>query len=90
MLGLMSGVPAQSAHFDGSSGPKGPNELTFAFGVSPALAVLENGANAAALAGLVRPIAGENDYIICLGAGNITQWAYALPGELAALDQQGA
>ena len=21
----------------------------------------------------------------CLGAGNITQWAYALPGELAAL-----
>ena len=46
--------------------------------------------NAAALAGLVRPIAGENDYIICLGAGNITQWAYALPGELAALDQQGA
>ena len=50
MLGLMSGVPAQSAHFDGASGPKGPNELTFAYGVSPALAVLENGANAAALA----------------------------------------
>ena len=50
MLGIMSGVPAQSAHFDGASGPKGPNELTFAFGVSPALAVLENGANAAALA----------------------------------------
>jgi len=22
---------------------------------------------------------------VCLGAGNITQWAYALPGELAAL-----
>jgi len=21
---------------------------------------------------------------VCLGAGNITQWAYALPGELAA------
>lgn len=50
MLGLMSGVPAQSAHFDGSSGPAGPNQLTFAYGVSPALAVLENGANAAALA----------------------------------------
>jgi len=50
MLGIMSGVPAQSAHFDGSTGPKGANELTFAFGVSPALAVLENGANAAALA----------------------------------------
>lgn len=50
MLGLMSGVPAQSDHFDGASGPKGPNELTFAYGVSPALAVLENGASAAALA----------------------------------------
>ena len=50
MLGLMSGVPAQSAHFDGATGPKGPNELIFAVGVSPALAVLENGANAAALA----------------------------------------
>lgn len=50
MLGLMSGVPAQSAHFDGSTGPAGPNQLTFAYGVSPALAVLENGANAAALA----------------------------------------
>ena len=50
MLGLMSGIPTQSAHFDGASGPKGPNELTFAFGVSPALGVLENGANAAALA----------------------------------------
>jgi UDP-N-acetylmuramate--alanine ligase len=22
---------------------------------------------------------------VCLGAGSITQWAYALPGELAAL-----
>ena len=50
MLGLMSGVPAQSAHFDGSTGPAGPNQLAFAYGVSPALAVLENGANAAALA----------------------------------------
>ena len=25
------------------------------------------------------------DIVVCLGAGNITQWAYALPGELAAL-----
>ncbi len=35
------------------------------------------------LAGLVRDIAKPGDYVICLGAGNITQWAYALPGELA-------
>jgi UDP-N-acetylmuramate--alanine ligase len=39
----------------------------------------------AQLAGLVRDLAKPGDYVICLGAGNITQWAYALPGELAAL-----
>jgi UDP-N-acetylmuramate--alanine ligase len=38
------------------------------------------------LAGLVRNIARPGDYVVCLGAGSITQWAYALPGELAALD----
>ena len=38
------------------------------------------------LAGLVHKIAKPGDYVVCLGAGNITQWAYALPGELAALD----
>ena len=27
--------------------------------------------------------------MVCLGAGNITQWAYALPGELTALDDGG-
>ncbi|GEP01598.1 UDP-N-acetylmuramate--L-alanine ligase [Methylobacterium haplocladii] len=37
------------------------------------------------LAGLVAGHAGEGDYVVCLGAGTITQWAYALPGELAAL-----
>jgi hypothetical protein len=25
--------------------------------------------------------------VVFLGAGSITQWAYALPGELAALDK---
>ena len=39
------------------------------------------------LAGIVRGIAKPSDYVVCLGAGNITQWAYALPGELAALGQ---
>ncbi|MEA1942700.1 MAG: UDP-N-acetylmuramate--L-alanine ligase [Pseudomonadota bacterium] len=29
--------------------------------------------------------AGEGDIVLCLGAGDITQWAYALPGELEAL-----
>ena len=37
------------------------------------------------LARLVSGRAGPNDYVVCLGAGTITQWAYALPGELAAL-----
>jgi UDP-N-acetylmuramate--alanine ligase len=36
------------------------------------------------LAGLVRDLARPGDYVVFLGAGNITQWAYALPGELAA------
>ncbi len=37
------------------------------------------------LATLVKNIARPSDYVVCLGAGSITQWAYALPGELAAL-----
>ena len=37
------------------------------------------------LAGVVRGIAGRGDFVVCLGAGNITQWAYTLPGELKAL-----
>jgi len=50
LLGLMSGLPTQSAHFDSISGPEGALKLTFPLAVSPALAVLENGTNAAALA----------------------------------------
>ncbi|MGH6674337.1 MAG: UDP-N-acetylmuramate--L-alanine ligase [Xanthobacteraceae bacterium] len=37
------------------------------------------------LAGLVAGMAEPGDYVVCLGAGSITQWAYALPSELAAL-----
>jgi UDP-N-acetylmuramate--alanine ligase len=37
------------------------------------------------LAPMVRSLAKPGDYVICLGAGSVTQWAYALPGELAAL-----
>jgi UDP-N-acetylmuramate--alanine ligase len=39
------------------------------------------------LAAMVRGLATPGDYVVCLGAGNITQWAYALPGELAALGE---
>jgi UDP-N-acetylmuramate--alanine ligase len=41
--------------------------------------------NAEALPDLVRMLAKPGDYVVFLGAGNITQWAYALPGQLAAL-----
>jgi UDP-N-acetylmuramate--alanine ligase len=37
------------------------------------------------LAALVAGMAEPGDYVVCLGAGSITQWAYALPDELAAL-----
>ena len=37
------------------------------------------------LAGMVNAIARSGDYVVCLGAGSITTWANALPGELAAL-----
>ena len=37
------------------------------------------------LAGIVKGLARPGDYVVCLGAGNITQWAYALPNELTAL-----
>jgi len=38
-----------------------------------------------AIAPAVAALAAPGDFVIFLGAGNITQWAYALPGELAAL-----
>lgn len=38
------------------------------------------------LSGIVKKIAKPGDYVVFLGAGSITQWAYALPGELAAKD----
>jgi UDP-N-acetylmuramate--alanine ligase len=36
------------------------------------------------MAGIVRGLVLPGDYVVFLGAGSITQWAYALPGELAA------
>ncbi|MFM7347278.1 MAG: UDP-N-acetylmuramate--L-alanine ligase [Tagaea sp.] len=41
--------------------------------------------NPQALARAVLDIAKPGDMVVCLGAGTITQWAYALPGELEAL-----
>jgi UDP-N-acetylmuramate--alanine ligase len=39
------------------------------------------------IAGMVRRLARAGDIVVFLGAGSITQWAYALPKELAALDK---
>jgi pimeloyl-ACP methyl ester carboxylesterase len=53
LIGLMAGIPTQSAHFDGTTGPGSANSSSytgFALLGSPALGVLENGTNAAALA----------------------------------------
>ena len=53
LLGLMAGVSTQSSHFDGTTGPGSPNSsayTSFAAAASPALAILENGTTAAALA----------------------------------------
>jgi UDP-N-acetylmuramate--alanine ligase len=38
--------------------------------------------NPEALAGMIAEIGETGDYVVCLGAGSISQWAYALPGEL--------
>ena len=37
------------------------------------------------LAEMVHAIAKPGDLVVCLGAGNITAWAQALPAQLAAL-----
>jgi UDP-N-acetylmuramate--alanine ligase len=42
------------------------------------------------LPALIRPLAKPGDYVVFLGAGNITQWAHALPGQLAAQEMRDA
>ena len=41
------------------------------------------------LAAQIQTIAMPGDVVICLGAGSSTQWADALPEQLAALQQSG-
>ncbi|MCE2819422.1 MAG: UDP-N-acetylmuramate--L-alanine ligase, partial [Phenylobacterium sp.] len=38
-----------------------------------------------ALAALMKAETTPGDLVVCLGAGDITAWAYALPGQLEAL-----
>jgi UDP-N-acetylmuramate--alanine ligase len=38
------------------------------------------------LAGVIAEAARPGDVVVCLGAGDITAWAYALPGQLAELE----
>ena len=43
----------------------------------------------ATLAPMVRELAKPGDFVVCLGAGSITNWAQSLPAELARLDAAG-
>ena len=43
-----------------------------------------------ALAKTVASVAQSGDMVVCLGAGSITKWAYALPGELDKLNSKKA
>lgn len=42
------------------------------------------------LASLVNSLAGDGDYVICLGAGSVTEWAQALPAQLQKLHHSRA
>jgi UDP-N-acetylmuramate--alanine ligase len=42
------------------------------------------------LAAVVRELTEPGDYVVCLGAGTVTQWANALPDELRRLADQSA
>lgn len=37
---------------------------------------------------MINAIAKPGDYVVCLGAGTITNWAQALPAQLAALQAE--
>jgi UDP-N-acetylmuramate--alanine ligase len=43
----------------------------------------------ASLPRLIAQEAKSGDLVVCLGAGDITAWAYALPGQLEALGKNG-
>ncbi len=44
--------------------------------------------NADGLAAMINDIAKSGDIVVCMGAGNITAWAHALPEQLTALRRQ--
>ena len=106
LIGLMSGLPTQSAHFDGTTGPGDPNDPrntsydSFALAISPALAVLENVATAAALGVVARldleqQVGGnfgdntKTDYAAQLGDSGAT-YNLGLSGETAINAMLGA
>ena len=43
-----------------------------------------------ALPQLVQDLVQPGDFVVCLGAGNITAWAHALPGQLQQLAAEKA
>ena len=45
--------------------------------------------DASDLAAIINRLAGPGDMVICLGAGDITRWANALPDDLYRLQNKG-
>ena len=97
LVGLMAGLPMQSAHFDSTSAPAGlpaSNALSFQVAINPALATLENVTNAAAVGVLfahdIEQQAGgavfdntATDYSARVSAERFI-WSSALTGEAGA------
>ncbi len=97
LIGLMAGLPMQSAHFDSTSGiPGAPaaDSLSFQVAINPALATLENVTNAAAVGVLfahdIEQQAGgavfdntATDYSARVSAERFI-WSSALTGEAGA------
>ena len=97
LVGLMAGLPMQSAHFDSTSAPAGlpaSNALSFQLAINPALATLENVTNAAAVGVLfaldIEQQAGgavfdntATDYSARVSAERFI-WSSALTGEAGA------
>ena len=54
----------------------------WAWCAAPAIATSRRSAGRATCPGLIWQMARPGDVVVCLGAGNITAWAHALPGQL--------
>lgn len=85
-FGDADAVVVADVYAAGESPIAGADRDALVAGLGGALSVPVHALNDPAdLPALIAAQAAPGDYIICLGAGNITQWAHALPGQLDAL-----